>query len=221
MDHFTRAVLWDLDGTLVDSEEYHWLAWQETLAVEGVRITREQFAASFGRRNASFLQEWLGPDAGTADVQRVGDAKEACYRRLILSRGCSPLPGAVELVIGLHEAGWAQVIASSAPRLNVDAMLDALRIDVYFHALVSSEDVQEGKPDPQVFFVGASRVGVPPARCVVVEDSVSGVEAARRAGMRSVGVSRASAPLPADLPVVSLTDVAPETLVRLLEYGMS
>ncbi|HZT32103.1 MAG TPA: HAD family phosphatase [Bryobacteraceae bacterium] len=211
-----RAVLWDLDGTLVDSEEYHWRAWRETMAAQGVSITREQFAASFGRRNASFLPEWLGARAAAGGVEQVADAKEACYRRLVRAGGIAALPGATAWVERLRREGWRQAIASSAPRLNVDTVLEALGLANCFQSVVAAEDVETGKPDPQVFLLAAARLEVPPERSIVVEDSAAGAEGARRAGMRSIGVSRTGKPLSADVAVAALTDLAPDTFERLL-----
>jgi len=113
------AVLWDMDGTLVDSEEYHWLSWRDTMAAEGFALTREQFLESFGQRNDAILARWLGPDASA----RIGDTKEELYRKLLREGGLGPLPGAAEWVKHLHREGWAQAIASSAPRANVAAVL--------------------------------------------------------------------------------------------------
>ncbi len=186
----TRAVIWDLDGTLGDSEEYHWLSWQHVLVPEGVSITCDQFLASFGQKNDRILRDWIGPDIDAARIARIGDAKEAEYRRLAVERGLKPLPGAAEWVARLHDARWRQAIGSSAPRANVEAMLHALKMERAFEVVVTAEDVTAGKPDPQVFLAAASRLGVPPARSVVVEDAAAGIEAARRAGMRSIGVSR-------------------------------
>src|SRR5579871_1384023 len=107
------AALWDLDGTLIDSEEYHWRAWRDTMAREGVAITHEHFLATFGRRNDAILPQWLGAAAAADHIQRVGDAKEALYRDLLRRGGIAPLPGAAEWVARLHAAGWAQAIASS------------------------------------------------------------------------------------------------------------
>jgi beta-phosphoglucomutase len=210
-----RAVIWDVDGTLVDSEEYHWLSWRDAMAAEGAPITHEQFLASFGLRNDRILRGWLGPDTTDDVIRRIGDAKEEEYRRLAQERGLSPLPGAAEWAARLHAEGWRQAIGSSAPRLNVEVMVRVLKLDHFFDEIVSAEDVTLGKPDPQVFLAAAARLGVPPARCVVVEDAVGGVEAARRAGMRCVGVSR-TATLPADVYVRQLTDLPDDTFDRLV-----
>lgn len=201
-----RGVLWDMDGTLVDSEEYHWLSWRDTMAAEGLPVTRQQFLATFGQRNDAILPQWLGAGASPQRIQRIGDAKEALYRKLVRENGLAPLPGAAEWVKRLHQEGWRQAIASSAPRANVDVVLEVIGLAACFQAIVSAEDVTAGKPDPQVFLTAASRLGVPPSRCIVVEDAAAGIEAARRAGMRSIGVSPSGA-LAADLAVRSLTDL--------------
>ena len=210
-----KAVLWDMDGTLIDSEDYHWRAWRDTMAREGVPITRAQFLATFGQRNDAILPHWLGAQATADRIQRVGDAKEALYRDLVARDGIEPLPGVADWIARLHAAGWLQAIASSAPRANVQAIVQALHLDDCFQAAVSAEDVRHGKPDPEVFVTAAARLGVPPARCVVVEDAAAGIEAAKRAGMRSIGVSR-TAKLAADLSVASLADLAADAFSSLI-----
>ncbi len=212
----TSAVLWDMDGTLVDSEEFHWLSWRDTMAAEGVPITRDQFVLTFGQRNDSILPHWLGADASADRIQRVGDAKEVEYRRLVRESGLAPLPGAAEWVRRLHQENWRQAVASSAPRANLDVVLEVIGLAGYFQAIVSAEDVTRGKPDPQVFLTAASRLGALPSECIVVEDAVAGVEAARRGGMRSIGVNRKGS-LEADIAVSSLIDLAPDAFEKLLE----
>ena len=211
-----RAVLWDLDGTLVDSAEFHWLSWRDTMAAEGITITYQQFLDSFGQKNDRILPGWLGPGADAGRIRRIGDAKEAEYRRLAGVHGLTPLPGAASWVRRLHSQGWQQAIASSAPRENVSVMLRALAVDGMFEAIVSAEDVSRGKPDPQVFLAAAGRLGIPPDRCIVVEDAAVGVAAARRAGMRSIGVNR-TVMLDADLAVSSLEDLPGDAFDCLIE----
>jgi len=214
-DDKSRAVLWDLDGTLVDSGDYHWRSWRDTMAVEGQPLTYQQFLDSFGQRNDRILTGWLGRDASPSLIARIGDAKEALYREFARSEGLVALPGAEQWVKRLHADGWRQAIASSAPRANVEVMVEAVGIAGYLQALVAAEDVTVGKPDPQVFLTAAARLGVPARRCVVVEDAPAGVEAARAGGMRSIGVS-ATGNLAADLFVRSLADLPPDAFERLL-----
>jgi beta-phosphoglucomutase len=210
-----RAVLWDLDGTLVDSGDYHWRSWRDTLAAEGHSLTYQQFLDSFGQRNDRILTGWLGADAPAPTITRIGDAKEALYREFARREGLVALPGAIEWVKKLHADGWLQAIASSAPRANVDVMLEAVGLTTYLEAVVAAEDVTIGKPDPQVFLTAAARLGVRPSRCIVVEDAAAGIEAARAGGMRSIGVSP-TGELRADLFVRSLADLPPDVFDRLL-----
>jgi HAD superfamily hydrolase (TIGR01509 family) len=210
------AVLWDLDGTLVDSEEYHWRSWKETMEREGIALTYETFLASFGQRNDAILNGWLGVGASKQNIERIGDAKEARYRELVRLEGLAPLPGAAEWVERLNNEGWRQAVASSAPRKNVDTVLEALGLGKWFQATVSAEDVQIGKPDPQVFLIAASRVGATPETSIVVEDAAAGVEASRRAGMRSIGVGKNAHTLGADLAALKLSDLAPDVFVSML-----
>ena len=205
-----RAVLWDMDGTLVDSAHYHWQAWRDTMSREGSPITYEQFLATFGQRNDSILRYWLGERATSDLIQRIGDAKEALYRQHVRLQGISPLPGALEWVQQLHRKGWRQAIASAAPRANIETILDVLQAGPCFQAIVSADDVHRGKPDPEVFLIAATKLGVPPKHCIVVEDAEHGIEAAHAAGMKSIGVSQNGKHLPADLVVRSL-DLLDET----------
>ena len=211
----SRAVLWDMDGTLIDSENLHWIAWRNTLANEDIFITHAQFLSSFGQRNDSILPQWLGADATPERMEKIANAKEELYRRRVRRNGISPLPGVADWLHRLHQEGWLQAIASAAPRANIDAVLEALSAAHIFQAIVSAEDVHRGKPDPEVYLTAAARVGVPPERCIVVEDAVAGVEGARRGGMKSIGVSRDGKRLPADIVVQSLDLLEPDAFEQL------
>ena len=215
-----RAVLWDVDGTLIDSAEYHWLTWRATLSEEGFDLTRERFEASFGRRNDELLRDYFGADFSSDEIKRIGEAKEARYRELVRTQGVEPLPGVRHWLKRLKAAGWQQAIASSASPLNIAAILTALDMASYFGAIASAEDVERGKPDPQIFLVAASKLGVPAARCIVVEDAPAGIEGARRAGMRSVGVLTSHASLEADLVVRTLEELSTDAFDRLLSGGV-
>lgn len=211
----SRAVLWDLDGTLVDSTELHWIAWRDTMAAEGVSITRDMFEATFGWKNDPILRKWLGDDVAEARKQRIADAKERSYRAALRAQGLQPLPGAKRWVDHLHRDGWKQAIASSAPLANIEAVLAVLDLGHDFEAMVSGDDVTAGKPDPHVFLLAAQKLGVDPSRAIVVEDAEAGIEGARRAGMKSIGVNGKIA-LRADLHVRSLDELVPDAFERLI-----
>lgn len=212
-----RAVLWDVDGTLVDSLEYHWLSWQEALAQAGYALTREQFLATFGRRNDEILRTYFGADVTPERISAISLDKEERYRKLVRERGIAPLPGVRRWLEQLRAAGWRQAIASSAPPLNLEVILAALDAKAFFDAIVSAEEVERGKPDPQIFLTAAAKVRTPPARCIVVEDAPAGTEAARRAGMRAIGVLTTHPALAADRVVRSLDELPDGAFAALLE----
>ena len=180
----------------------------------GHPVSEQQFLTSFGQRNDAILGKWL-PGADPAVVRRLGDDKEAAFRALVAAGGLSPLPGVMDWIERLAASGWRQAIASSAPCENVETMAGALGLAGLMGAMVSAEDVTHGKPDPEVFLVTAARIGVAPARCVVVEDAAAGIEAARRGGMRSIGAG--TGPLQAaDVVVASLANLPRDTFERLV-----
>ena len=182
-----QAVLWDMDGVLVDTSEFHYPAWLGALSEHGIPFTYEQFRDTFGMNNAAILGILLG-DAATPDlVAEIADRKEELFRQAVKGH-VRPLPGAREWLDQLRDWGVRQAIASSAPPANIAALVDELGVRSHFDALVSGADLP-GKPDPAVFLEAARQIGVPPDRCVVVEDAVAGVEAARRAGMKCIAVT--------------------------------
>jgi beta-phosphoglucomutase len=136
---------------------------------------------------------------------------------MVRSRGIDALPGVHDWLRRLQADGWRQAIASSAPPLNLDVILAALDVQDCFDAIVSAEEVERGKPDPQIFLAAAAKVQTPPARCVVVEDAPAGCEAARRAGMRVIGVLTTHAHLEADRVVRSLDELDQAAFAALIE----
>src|SRR5215208_2820799 len=132
-----RAVLWDMDGTLIDSAEYHRLTWRDTLAEEGHVLTDEQFASWFGQRNDAILRRYFGDGITREEIARLGEAKEAAYRDMVRQRGIEPLPGVKRWLARLRDAGWRQAVASSAPPANIDVIIDVLGLEDCFNACVS------------------------------------------------------------------------------------
>jgi beta-phosphoglucomutase family hydrolase len=214
-----RAVLWDLDGTLTDTMTSHFRAWREVLAGEGYELNWAAFAASFGQRNDTALRSMLGSEISDPDIERISAIKEARFRALVRQDGLQLLPGVASRLQSSRAAGWRQALVTSAPRANAEIMLDVLGIGEFFDAVVTGDDVTRAKPHPEPFLAAAAAVHVPPQRCLVVEDSPSGIEAASRAGMRSVAVGPTSASLPATLRVASLAELPPGAFDALLADG--
>jgi beta-phosphoglucomutase len=211
-----RAVLWDLDGTLIDTAPIHWQSWHEILSGEGYDLTREVFLSCFGMRNDAILPMWLGPQVTPRDIDRIASAKEIRFRELLDVLPLQVLPGVEQWLPRLRAQGWRQAIATMAPRLNLEKMVRLTGIEKYITAAAAAEDVSRGKPDPDIFLTAAARLGVPPAACIVVEDAPAGIEAARRAGMRAIGVGTSLAPGAADLTVPTLTALPPDAFEKLL-----
>ena len=209
-------MLWDVDGTMIDSSEYHWLSWRDALAAENFPLTREQFSEVFGRRNDEILRGYFGEAYPAGEVERVGGSKERMYRGLVRTRGIELLPGVRGWLERLKRQGWLQAVATSAPRENIEAIMPALGLSAYFDAVAAAEDVTVGKPDPQIFLFAARKLGVEPSACVVVEDAPAGLEAARRAGMRNVGVLSHHPELQADIVVRTLDELPPTAFDQLL-----
>ena len=182
------AVIWDMDGVIADTAPHHLIAWQDTFARRGVDFSDEDFRHSFGIRNDAIIKRFLGETTTDEEITAIAEEKEAAYRR-ITGRNIRPLPGALELLKAIYDEGIKMAIASSTPPENAQLVLGSLGIVNLFQAIVTSRDVTEGKPSPQVFLVAAQRLKVEPANCVVIEDAVAGVRAAKSAGMGCLAVT--------------------------------
>ena len=216
----TKGVLWDVDGVIIDSAEQHRAAWEELARLEGLPYSDEAFWPTFGMRNADVVPRLYQVEGPPERVAALGERKEAIYREL-LTQEAKALPGAKELMAGLHAAGYRQALGSSAPERNIALIVELLGLGQWLEATVSGESVAHGKPAPDIFLAGAERLGVAPERCLVIEDAVAGVQAAHAGGMRCLAVRRAGQPDAPGLDAAeyvadSLTDVDLALVDRLL-----
>lgn len=204
-----RAIIWDLDGVIIDSADEHRRAWQRLAQEEGVTFTDADFWATFGKRNDDIIPLFWG-NIPAQRVTELANRKEMYFREYIRN-SAAPLPGALELMRGLHEADYKQALASSTPVENIRLISDVLHLDHYLSVLVSGETVPRGKPAPDIFLKAAAELDVPPANSLVIEDAVAGIQAARAAGMHCIAVA-GNRDLPglraADLVVRDLTEVS-------------
>jgi HAD superfamily hydrolase (TIGR01509 family) len=216
MSNSIEAIIWDLDGVIIDSADEHRRAWQRLAREEGVTFSDADFWATFGKRNdAIFAEKW--PPLSPQDMRRLANLKETYYRELIRETGAA-LPGALELMSQLHQAGYPQALASSAPIENIELVSEVLGLKCYLTVLISGETVPHGKPAPDIFIKAASDLGIAARSCLVIEDAVAGVEAAHAAGMRCLAVA-GDRDLPglrkAELMVKSLLQVSPSQIKAL------
>ena len=214
------AVIFDMDGVLVDSYHAHFKSWQVVAAEEGLALTEAEFAAQFGRTNPEIIAVYWGEGRfGDDEVAALADRKEAAFRE-ILEADFPTMPGAKALLESLSGAGFALAVGSSGPPENIELVLRELGARPLFGAVVTASDVTRGKPDPQVFLLGAERLGVPPSRCVVVEDAAPGLAAAKAAGMKSIGLASTGHTreelAAADLVVDSLAELSPRVVGDLV-----
>lgn len=184
-----QAIIWDLDGVILDSADEHRRAWKRLAEDEGVVFTDDDFWATFGKRNNDIIPHYW-KTASAEQVHELADRKEMYFRAFVRETAAF-LPGAEELMRGLHEAGFAQALASSTPVENIKLISTLLGLERYLSIFVSGETVKHGKPAPDIFLKAAQELGIVPAACVVIEDAVAGVEAAHNAGMRCIAVAGA------------------------------
>jgi len=214
------AVIFDMDGVLVDSYAAHREAWRAMGAADGLPFDEAKFRTLFGRLSKPIVEALWGVGRYTdAQLAELNDRREAAFRR-IAADPFPAMPGAYNLLASLHAAGFALAVGSSGPPENIAMVLDRLRARPLFDAIVTGADVRHGKPSPEVFLTAAARLGVAPARCVVVEDAPPGVEAANRAGMICIGMAGGEAPArdlgAARLRVNALAEITPSVIRGLL-----
>jgi beta-phosphoglucomutase len=213
-----KGIIWDLDGVVVDSAPFHFEAWREFAAAKGKTFTHEDFRRTFGMRNEDILPYIFGEGLEPRFFKPWSEEKEKRFRQLIQGK-VKPFPGVLTLVRNLDVAGYKQAIASSTPLKNIHLILNVLTILGFFDAIISGEEVTRGKPDPEAFLKAAKGMSLAPHGCLVIEDAAAGIEAAKRAGMKSVGVTNT---LPrerlasADRVVRSLEEVDLKMIAQLL-----
>lgn len=212
-----EAVIWDMDGVIADTGRYHFQAWQDVFWKRGIEFTIDEFNNHFGQRNDTIIQYAFKGNISPEELDKVAQKKEANYRERVTAN-VKALPGAVRLIKSLRQCGIKMAIASSAPPENIRLILGKLRIEKYFNAIVWGREVTEGKPSPQAFLLAAKKLNVVPESCVVIEDAMAGVAAAKRAGMKCVAVTNTSPGeklSEADIVIDSLEKVNVERLARL------
>ncbi len=212
------AVIFDMDGVLIDSYAAHFAGWKAMYDELGLDYSEQDFAADFGRTSRDILFRRFGDALNDARIRELDERKEALFRDSLREQ-FTAMDGALELIDALAADGFRIGVGSSAPPENIDLCLEKLGRRKQIAAIVTGKDVTRGKPDPQVFLLAAGRLGVDTARCAVVEDAVHGVEAANRAGMKSValvGTATREQLHEAYLIVDSLRELSPQSLRALI-----
>jgi beta-phosphoglucomutase len=205
-----QAVIFDMDGTMVDNTNYQKKAWEGFYKNHNLQFSDEDLRVKFsGKNNRQIFQMVFGENISTEDINKYADEKESLYRELYAPH-IKPMAGFLEFIEKLKQKGIKTAIATTAIKENREFILNALNLDNTFDAIIGYEDVIKGKPDPEIFLTAAQAVQVQPAACIVFEDAPSGIEAAKRAGTRTVGLltSHTKEELQADIVIRNFEDLS-------------
>jgi len=205
------ALVFDMDGVLIDSNPLHREAWTVFNRQYGIDTTEAMLQRMYGKRNDEIVRDFFGASLAPEEITARGARKEELYREMAGQRIDSLLVAGVKSFLDEYrEAPMA--LASNAERANVRFVLDRAGLREYFRVVVDGEQVSQPKPHPEVYLRAADLLGVPPPNCLVFEDSLAGVEAARAAGARVIGVLTTHENLPGvDLAIDNFwsTDLEP------------
>lgn len=213
------AFIFDLDGVLVDTAKFHYLAWRRLAGELGFDLTpewNERLKGVSRMRCLELILAETGRRATAEEMQAMATKKNGWYVEQIARMKPSEVLPNVKAYLRLARAKGLKTAVGSASR-NTPAILERTGLAQYFDAVIDGNVATEAKPAPQVFLKGANALRVEPVECVVFEDAASGIEAARRAGMRVVGIGKPSALSGADLVIHGFAGVTPTMIIRQLE----
>ncbi len=184
----TYAVIFDMDGVIVDNMKYHKKAWEMFLKMHAPEMDVEEFSNHFGKVNKDLLKIVFQREISDEEESRYGDEKESLYRELY-AEDIAPTEGLVGFLKELIENGVKVAVASAAPKINVDFVFEKTGLRPYFDVSIDANDVSHGKPDPEIYLKVAEKLNCHPEACLVFEDSMPGIQAGRSAGMKVIGVA--------------------------------
>ncbi len=202
-----KAVMFDLDGVLVDTTDLHYKVWTDFTRLNGVEPTQEQILATNGRRAEENIRQLLGGDLKASQVATLTFEREKYFHSLLENEPVSAVPGAVDFVVKLVESGVAVGIATSAIPDNAHLALAKVGLADVFRVIITAEDVINGKPDPEPYNKLATTLGYSTEDCMVVEDSISGIRAAKAAGAKCLALATT-------FPEMQLADESPDWLIK-------
>jgi beta-phosphoglucomutase family hydrolase len=189
-----RAFIFDMDGTLVDNMKYHSQAWRALFESLGIHLEADEFQRrSAGKTNPEILRKFTGRNCSKEEIQVLSDQKENFYRDLYRPH-LKAIEGLLPFLKHAKELNIPMGLATAAGIENIAFVLQGLKLENFFSAIVGAEDIQKGKPDPEIFIKSAAKLHIQPEDCIVFEDSLFGIEAAQRAGMRAVFITTSHQP---------------------------
>ncbi len=211
--------IFDWDGVIIDSSSQHEESWERLAREEGYKLQDGHFKLGFGRKNEYIIPNLLGWTKDESEIDRLSLKKEKLYRDIIEEKGINPINEVEPFLQLLKENDIPCVIGSSTHRLNIETALRHLGFGQYFVEIVSAEDVNQGKPHPEVFLLAAKKLGLSPENCLVVEDAMVGIEAAHAGGIKAIAVTNthpAEKLKAADKIVSKLSEIAIDDILILI-----
>ena len=186
----SKAVIFDLDGTLIDNNYYHLKTWKKYLENIGINISEEEYNANInGRTNKDAIKYiYSGRKLSEEEILKYTLEKEALYRQ-IYQPFITPVLGLIELLTILKDNNIPMAIATSGIQPNIDFMFQHIPIKIFFKTIVNSSHITKGKPDPEIYLKTASLLGIAPKNCLVFEDAVVGIKSAKSAGMKVIAIA--------------------------------
>jgi len=188
LNYSEYGIIFDMDGVLADTAEIHYESWIKLAKDINIEFKREFFKETFGQQSSFILRKLLSNNISDEKINELADKKEFYYRNLVKDK-LKPLPGTVKLIKKLRKKGFKLAIGSSGCLENINLLINTLKINNFFEAIVSAEDVKNSKPAPDVFLKAAEKLKIVPKNCVVIEDAPVGIRAAKLAGMRSIALT--------------------------------
>lgn len=182
------VLIFDMDGVIADNYKWHLAAFVEFGKRHGLNITTEEFGKHFGSTNHVIMNSLFNKELSEEEIDALADEKETIYRELYRPF-IKPVEGLPAFLEYASSHGIAIALATSAPSANVTFTLEATGLKKYFGVITDSSMVKHGKPDPEIYLLTAMKLGAKPTDCIVFEDSVPGIMAAKNAGMRVIGVA--------------------------------
>ncbi|HEY3405827.1 MAG TPA: HAD family phosphatase [Ohtaekwangia sp.] len=188
------AILFDMDGVIIDSNPAHKIALRQFCKQHGHDLTDEQLRLKiYGRTNKDWIPNLFGGNLSAEKIAQYGEEKEAMFRE-IYKKDVKPVTGLIQFLDTMMDQKVPMAIATSAPRSNVDFTLEHTHTEKYFKAILDEAFVNRGKPDPEIYIKTAAALGFDPKDCVVIEDSLSGVQAGKAAGCKVIGITTTHTP---------------------------
>jgi beta-phosphoglucomutase family hydrolase len=212
------AVIFDMDGVIVDNMPYHKKAWKIFIEKYNPEMDLDEFIYHFGKSNLNLLTILFGKKISDSKIRALAEEKEALYRK-IYAPEVSPLPGFIPFLKTLKKTGVKTAVATAAPKANLDFLLEHIEVRGEFDVLIDDSEVNKGKPDPEIYLKAAKKLGYPPESCLVFEDSLAGIQAARRAGMKVIGVATTNPQEKlqhTDLVIYDFTEISLEKILALM-----